>query len=200
MSWPARGRAGRPGPSRSSGRTPAADCARAPRPARCPRRSATPGRKPSTSTSAVSARRSTTSAPPGLRRSKAIERRPRPSGPAGQRLASVGRPVGELVDADHIGAQVGEQHAEERHRPDRGQLDHPHAVQRPRHVTTSRTAARGPLTRRPRSSDGIRSLSDGPVTHTWPAITRGQQGVGAQNVSPFSAFLRSSGFGEKRSP
>src|SRR3954453_13772038 len=44
-----------------------------------PSRSATPGRKPSTSASQVSAMRRATSAPPGLRRSNRMERRPRPS-------------------------------------------------------------------------------------------------------------------------
>src|SRR5215468_10497754 len=44
-----------------------------------PSRSATPGRNPSISASERSARRSTTSAAPGCRRSNAIERRPRPT-------------------------------------------------------------------------------------------------------------------------
>ena len=131
MSCPAVVPAGRPGPSRSSARTPGAGCEPAPSAGPMPRRSATPGRKPSMSASAVSASRSRTSAPPGLRRSRPSERRPRPIADSTIASAEPGR-QGEPVDADHLRAEIGQQHPEERHRSDRGQFDDPHALQRPR--------------------------------------------------------------------
>ena len=41
------------------------------------------------------------------------------------------------VDADDVGAQVGQQHAEERHRPDRRQFENSYAVERAGHPVTS---------------------------------------------------------------
>ena len=41
----------------------------------------------------------------------------------------------ELVDAHDLGAEVGEQHAGERHRPDRRQLDDTRTAQRSGHST-----------------------------------------------------------------
>ena len=75
---------------------------------------------------------------------------------AGRQAAEHAALAGQLVDAHHLGAEVGQQHPEERHRPERGQFDDANSRERPGHL--------------------------------------------GQKVSPFSAFLRSSGFGVKRSP
>ena len=82
-----------------------------------PRRSITPGRKPSMRASADSTSSSSASTPSGFLRSMAIERRPRlqhvaATASSGSRLADVLGPV----DADDVGAHVGQHHGAERAR------------------------------------------------------------------------------------
>ena len=59
----------------------------------------------------------------------AVDHRVRRRVPARDRAP--GRDVGRAVDAQHLGAEVGEQHARELHRPDVRQLDDPDARERP---------------------------------------------------------------------
>ena len=85
----------------------------------------TPGRKPSITASAVSISRSTTSDPAALFRSIADGATPTEQD-RGQRL---GARVGGTVDADHLRAEVGQDHSAERAGTDPAELDHAHACQ-----------------------------------------------------------------------
>ena len=58
----------------------------------------------------------------------AVDHRVRGRGPARDRTP--GRDVGGPVDAQHLGAEIGEQHARELHRADVRQLDDPDAGER----------------------------------------------------------------------
>ena len=113
----------RPGPSRSSARRRAAGCGRRQSSGPAPSRSITPGRNPSIRASARSTRSSSTPTPSGCLRSTARLRRPRSvtstCGVSGCRAAHRLRPL----DADDLGAHVGEQHRGERSGPDAGDLD-----------------------------------------------------------------------------
>ena len=63
-------------------------------------------------------------------RSRAIERLPRSSSDVAPRAPISPPRVPAAVDPDDVGAQVGQQHAAERSRPQPGELDDPYALQR----------------------------------------------------------------------
>ena len=89
-----------------------------------PSRSMTPGRKPSISASALAASRLTT-AQPGLGLEVDRQRAAAPVQHIEFRLAAGQAEIGRLapVDADHLGAHVGEQRGRERRRADARHLD-----------------------------------------------------------------------------
>ena len=112
--------ADRPGPSRSSGRRPAAGCARGTRRDRARAARWCPGASPRRARRRSATRSSTVAIASGFLRSSATLGRPR--------LSSVGRPAGQglaagPLDPDHVGAEVGQDHAGVRAGADAGDLD-----------------------------------------------------------------------------
>ena len=116
-------RTGRPGPSRSSGRRRGAGCAPGRRRARSRGARTRRGGSPRCSTSARSTSRAATSTPSGCLRSTPTERRPRLSTSAGGLSGSPPMHDAGPVDADDVGAHVGEHHGAERARADAGDLE-----------------------------------------------------------------------------
>ena len=150
--------AARSAPSRSSGRRPApgsrASSSSGPR----PRRSITPGRKPSSRTSARRTSARTTSRSSASLRSSAIERLPRSSSDVAPRAPHQPAAAAAAVDADDVGAEVGQEHAAERPRPQPGELDDPHALQRSHGVPP---LLPGPAVVRPSSGHAARRPGGG---------------------------------------
>ena len=129
-------RAGRPGPSRSSGRRPAAGCGPGSRSGRGPGVPSYRGAGPRRGRRRARRGRARWRSASGCLRSRATLGRPRLSRsavPGGEHRAA--RPV----DPDHVGAEVGQDHAGVRPRPDARELDDPHAPQRPASPAPART-------------------------------------------------------------